>query len=99
MPISEITILAGFIAGFAGSVYCVAICGGLVGVISASMRAGLFNNRFGGNNGRYAKWRVDHVIIWCGNSADAVRDGRGALCFRCFDFFGIVPLGVERHAM
>ena len=32
------TILAGFIAGFAGSVHCVVMCGGLVGVISASMQ-------------------------------------------------------------
>ncbi len=39
MPIGELTIVAGLVAGFAGSVHCVAMCGGLVGVISASMKA------------------------------------------------------------
>ncbi len=38
MSPDELTIIAGFVAGFAGSIHCVAMCGGLVGVISASMR-------------------------------------------------------------
>lgn len=38
MSPGELTIIAGFVAGFAGSIHCVAMCGGLVGVICASMQ-------------------------------------------------------------
>lgn len=38
MLTGDIAIFAGFVAGFAGSIHCVAMCGGLVGVISSSMR-------------------------------------------------------------
>ncbi len=36
---ADLTIIAGFVAGFAGSIHCVAMCGGLVGVVSATMKA------------------------------------------------------------
>ena len=35
---NEWSIVAGFVAGLAGSVHCVAMCGGLVGVIASSMK-------------------------------------------------------------
>ncbi len=38
MLFSEWIVGAGFIAGFVGSLHCVAMCGGLVGVVSAAMK-------------------------------------------------------------
>ena len=39
MSPDELTVIAGFVAGFAGSVHCVAMCGGLVGVIRSAINS------------------------------------------------------------
>ena len=38
MSSNEITVLAALLAGFAGSVHCIAMCGGIVGVITATLK-------------------------------------------------------------
>ena len=48
MQFDELIIVSGFIAGFVGSVHCIVMCGGLVGVISASLKS--------------SKWRA--AIYW-----------------------------------
>ncbi len=66
MPFSELTVVAGFTAGFAGSVHCVVMCGGLVGVVAASMKISMRRAvvYWGGYHiGRIISYTIAGVIV------------------------------------
>lgn len=75
------TILAGFIAGFAGSVHCIVMCGGLVGVISASMRTSFRRSAVywcSYHFGRVTSYTIAGVLVGgvAGQAADLFPAGR-----------------------
>ncbi len=66
MSLSELFPIVGFVAGLVGSVHCVAMCGGLVGVISESMNASFRGAiKFWGSYhfGRITSYSVAGVVV------------------------------------
>jgi len=77
MSPSELFILTGFITGAAGSIHCAAMCGGLVGIISESMKtsfASAFVYWCGYNFGRVTSYAVAGFLV-----AGALQHLTGAL--------------------